>query len=57
MGGGGGTGEAPTVNIDNSTNKMYVSKVSPVPFPKVLSQQQQCEPGSRVNQISGVEYF
>lgn len=40
MGGSGGTGEGPTVNIDNSTNKMYVSEVSPVSFPKVLSQQQ-----------------
>jgi hypothetical protein len=33
MGGSGGTGEGPTVNIDNSTNKMYVSEVSRVPSP------------------------
>jgi hypothetical protein len=57
MGGSGGTGEGPTVNIDNSTNKMYVIQVSPVPFPQVLSQQQQCESGSRVNEISGLSIF
>jgi hypothetical protein len=33
-GGSGGTGEGPTVNIHNSTNKMYVGEVCPVPFPK-----------------------
>jgi hypothetical protein len=55
--GGGGMGEGPTVIFDNSTNKMYVGEISPVLFPKVLSQQQQCESGSRVNQISHVEYF
>jgi hypothetical protein len=26
MGGSGGMGEGPTVNIDNSTNKMYVGE-------------------------------
>jgi hypothetical protein len=33
-GGAGGPGEGPTVIFDNSTNKMYVGEVSPVPFPK-----------------------
>jgi hypothetical protein len=44
-GGSGGTGEGPTVIFDHSTNKMYVSEVSSVPFPQVLSHQQQCTSG------------
>jgi hypothetical protein len=56
-GGSGGTGGGPTVIFDHSTNKMYVGEVLSVSFPQVLSHQQQCSSGSRVNQVSCVEYF
>jgi hypothetical protein len=58
-GGAAGAGEGPTMNfggVQNLTNNMYVGDV-PIPIPKVLSQQQQGEPGSRVTQISCVKYF
>jgi hypothetical protein len=43
-GGSGGAGEGPTVNYDikaveSFSTNMYVGEASPVPFPKVLSQQ------------------